>query len=290
ALTVVVPPTIHCGGSFIEGEGLLNFRQLQEENFDEVCVELSGDIHTCVLSCRGISTSTKRSTGYVSSQIYMQWSRGTANHQPDTDVLRLPFRFPLPDGSPSFHFHAWEINGSVLHAINTTGVRRGNFKVNKKVHSPIMVLPKDEAGGDPSLRASIRALGEPEGGPTWKTAHKETHMRRGLRGEHRFFSSSKHLLLVPNEHGILPHWVDIPVLIKVKTTTGRLARRKADKHPEGKPVFPAVEIETYSIDITLRRTDVIRVGEGANESVKDPLDHCREEARSVTHGSRPRRN
>lgn len=48
ALTVNIPPTIHCGGNYVEGEVLLNFRELQAENFDEVCVQLSGNIHTYV--------------------------------------------------------------------------------------------------------------------------------------------------------------------------------------------------------------------------------------------------
>ena len=49
ALAVVVQPTIRCGGNYVEGEVLLNFRQLQEEKFDEVCVNLSENVHTYVL-------------------------------------------------------------------------------------------------------------------------------------------------------------------------------------------------------------------------------------------------
>ncbi|KAI1789993.1 hypothetical protein LXA43DRAFT_1182910 [Ganoderma leucocontextum] len=74
ASTVVVPPTIHCGGGFVEGEVLLNFRQLQEENFDEVRVELSGNIQTRVRRNKHVyeesSTSIhlRRPTGGRSSQ------------------------------------------------------------------------------------------------------------------------------------------------------------------------------------------------------------------------------
>ena len=60
-----------------------------------------------------------------------------------TDVFRLPFRFPLPDGlPPSFHFHAWEIN---IYVIGITGILPGIFKASRKNHKPIVVLPKDEA-------------------------------------------------------------------------------------------------------------------------------------------------
>ena len=53
-----------------------------------------------------------------------------------------------------------------------------------------------------------------------------------------------------NEHGILPHCVPIPVRIEVKTATARLARAKADKHPAGKPIFPALALALDSSNHT----------------------------------------
>lgn len=119
----------------------------------------------------------------ILSSVFSVWTRGSAYPQPGTDVVRLPFRFLLPDGlPPSFHFHAWEINSSVLYAIDTTGIRRGKFKVNKKVHSPLMALPKDDAGVGVRLR-----LGEgvgPGSCTRWKNVWAEERIRKGFWGEH----------------------------------------------------------------------------------------------------------
>ena len=69
-------------------------------------------------------------------------------------------------------------------------------------------------------------------------------------------------LLVLNEHGILPHRVPIPVRIEVKTATARLARAKADKHPQGKPIFPAIAFHSNHtntrISISVHQTFTVR--------------------------------
>ena len=48
ALTVVVPPVIHCTGSFVEGEVQLNFRHLQGEGITEVHTTLHGEVFSYV--------------------------------------------------------------------------------------------------------------------------------------------------------------------------------------------------------------------------------------------------
>ncbi|KAI1782553.1 hypothetical protein LXA43DRAFT_905447 [Ganoderma leucocontextum] len=240
-LTVVVPPTIHCGGGFVEGEVLLNFRQLQEENFDEVCVELSGDIHTCVLS--GPQNPVHP---------ILRLDSGAAYPQPDTDVLHLPFRFPLPDGLPPFfHFRIWEINTSILYAINTTGVRRGKFKVNKKVHTPIMVLPKDEAGV--GVRMGLGAGVGPGSYTRWKDVWAEEKIRKGIWGEH---ATARVMASIP-DIPVLPLFTPLPFLITITTMTPPMTRAKALSHPQNKPIFPAPPQSHTDIHFCLCRNLVL---------------------------------
>ena len=137
----------------------------------------------------------------ILSSLFFVWTRGSAYPPPGTDILRLPFRFPLPDGlPPSFHFHTWEINSSVLYAIDTTGVRRGKFKVNKKIHTPIMALPKDDVG------VGVRmGLGEgvgPGSYTRWKNVWAEEKIRKGLWGEH---ATARVMVRLPSSKVLRPH-------------------------------------------------------------------------------------
>ena len=50
ALTLALPPTIYVAGGFIEGEVLIDFRQLQQENIQEVHLKLRGVLQTFVHS------------------------------------------------------------------------------------------------------------------------------------------------------------------------------------------------------------------------------------------------
>lgn len=52
ALTLALPPTIYVAGGFIEGEVLIDFRQLQQENIQEVHLKLRGVLQTFVHSFR----------------------------------------------------------------------------------------------------------------------------------------------------------------------------------------------------------------------------------------------
>ena len=47
ALTVYIPPAIYAAGSTIAGEVELDFRQLRDDNIDEVHVRLRGASKTC---------------------------------------------------------------------------------------------------------------------------------------------------------------------------------------------------------------------------------------------------
>ncbi|PIL37726.1 hypothetical protein GSI_01420 [Ganoderma sinense ZZ0214-1] len=251
ALTVVIPPTIHCGGGYVEGQILLNFRQLHEENFDEVCVQLSGNIHTRLRRKRSLDEENHQ----LLSSVVSVWTRGSAYPQPGTDVLHLPFRFPLPDDlPPSFYFRASEITSSVLYAIETTGVRRGVFKANRKVHTPIAVLPKDDVGVGVRMGLGERAgLGSHTG---WKNVWAEEKIREGFWGELEH-ATARVMVSIPDVP-VLPLFTPLPFLITVTTMTAPMTRAKALEHPPDKPIFPTPPQKHSDIDFRLCRNLVLQ--------------------------------
>ncbi|KAI1791025.1 hypothetical protein LXA43DRAFT_448948 [Ganoderma leucocontextum] len=261
--SLVIPPTTYCAGSDVAGEVVLDFKKLQHDHVDEVIVTLRGTLNVS-MSSNGGDPQTHELVSLTQSL----WKRGAAYPPPDSHVLHLPFRFCLPSGPeilPSVCWREGDDEVAVTYYAEAIGLRPTSSSANsRQVRESLTVVSR----GDPSLRVSIRSLGRTEGGLAWKTAHRETRMRRGLWGE---YCTARVELLVPNEHGILPHCVDVPVIVKVKTTTARLARAKADRHPEGKPVFPAVEIESHPICIRLRRRFTLKSGRYAQNSVDETL-------------------
>ncbi|KAI1791031.1 hypothetical protein LXA43DRAFT_1061632 [Ganoderma leucocontextum] len=267
AFSLVIPPTTYCAGSDVEGEVVLDFPKAQHEHIDEVIVELRGTMKVSALHPGQRIASTERRD--LVSLKQSLWKRGSAYPPPDSHVLRLPFRFRLPSGPeilPSVSWDEWRDHVTISYCAEAIALRPTTFFANdKRIRKSLAVVSR----GDPTLCASIRSLTAAKlgGGPTWKTVHKEKQMRRGIWGE---YSTARVELLVPNKHGILPHCVDIPVLMKVKTTTARLSRAKADKHPEGKPIFPAVEIDSNNpIHVNLRQKFTVRAGGDTKDSTTE---------------------
>ncbi|KAM5542521.1 hypothetical protein V8D89_003980 [Ganoderma adspersum] len=263
--SLVIPATTYCAGSDVEGEVLLEFPQVQDEMIDEVTVELRGTLKVSALhTAQRIPSTESRQLIHLKISI---WKRGSAYPPPDSHVLRLPFSFPLPSDSkilPSVSWDEWRNYVTVSYHVEAVALRpRTLFAGDKKIRESLAVVSR----GDPSLCASIRSLGELEGGPTWKTVHKEKQMRRGIWGE---YSTARVELLVPNKHGILPHCVDIPVLINIKSTTARLSRAKAGKHLEGKPIFPAIDFDSNDhIFIKMWQSFTVRAGGDTKNSTNE---------------------
>ncbi|PIL37730.1 hypothetical protein GSI_01424 [Ganoderma sinense ZZ0214-1] len=247
--SLVIPPTTYCPGSDVHGEVLLEFPKIQDEQIDEVVVELRGTLKMATSdSSDRVSPQPQALLGVKTSV----WKRGSTYPPSDSHILRVPFRFHLPSDPrilPSVHWTEWHDFVSIVYYVEATALRPTTlFGSEKKIREQLVVVPR----GDPSLCTSIRSLGNLEGGPMWKTAHKEQQMRRGIS----FWTLQ---LLVPNEHGILPHCIDIPLLIRIKTTTARLPRVKADRHLQDKPIFPAIAIAANTpISITIRQNFAVR--------------------------------
>ena len=61
-----------------------------------------------------------------------------------------------------------------MYALETTGVREGVFKVNRRIWTPIVVTPRDEVGA--AVRAGMSA--------GWKNTWAEEKMRKGIWGDY----------------------------------------------------------------------------------------------------------
>ncbi|KAH9939414.1 uncharacterized protein BXZ73DRAFT_99619 [Epithele typhae] len=204
AITLSVRPTIHLSGSFLEGEVLLDYRKLQEEDIQEVHLKLRGALAVHIQ--RG-----KRRWCSIQSLIQANvslWTHGSAYPPPDTHVLPLPFRLLLPQNlPPSFIFEPGGSSAHIEYAIVVVRVRPGTFKSNRRINAPLVVLPPDPVG------ARIR-MGADMG---WKRTAVEERIRRRLWGER----SRVQVELALPEIPVFPVFADLPEL---SLTLRRLTR------------------------------------------------------------------
>ena len=104
------------------------------------------------------------------------WSHGGSYPEPGSDLLRLPFRFQLPDSlPPSFRYSGFQKSASVLYSVTAVGVRPGTFQLNRRIRHPLVVLPKDVHGTQ--ARHAISTS-------DFKTLYVEEKIRRGLWGDY----------------------------------------------------------------------------------------------------------
>ena len=105
------------------------------------------------------------------------WTYGAEYPPPETHVLRLFFRFELPDYLPPSFFHSGsEGAGAILYSLTTVGVRPGN-QTPRVIHIPIVILPQDD----------FRPLSTPPwSSPSFalQTLVKEKPVRKGLWGDY----------------------------------------------------------------------------------------------------------
>ncbi|PIL33878.1 hypothetical protein GSI_03584 [Ganoderma sinense ZZ0214-1] len=245
ALTVYIPPAIYAAGSSIEGEVAIDFRQLREENIEEVQVRLRGSSHTAIH--RGETTLNE--TVRLVHETTSLWTRGSAYPAPGSDTLRVPFAFALPESlPPSFHCSGFMRGKSahVRYSLAAVGVRKGALNLNKRHRVPLAVLLRDEAG------AALKAAHATHG---WKRFAKEDSIRRGLWGEY----SKVHVELSLPDIPVLPLFSDIPYAITVTTTTPPQPRRSPEADPAGsKPLFPPVPQSADELEFALHRTVRLR--------------------------------
>ena len=102
ALTVVVPPTIHCTGNFVEGEVQLNFRHLQEEDFTEVLIALRGEVVSYV--SRAAAPRPLLSEHPIPTSLsFRRARRGRQNDWKGLAELQTPVDFITPRSALRLH-------------------------------------------------------------------------------------------------------------------------------------------------------------------------------------------
>lgn len=106
------------------------------------------------------------------------WTNGSEYPPPDSDILRLFFRFQLPfDSPPSLYDEGIRGSGVVLYSLTVVGVRPEGSIGPWKRQIPIAVVPRDDVSPFPT---------QPFGSTdfAWKTEHKARNVRKGLWGEY----------------------------------------------------------------------------------------------------------
>ncbi|KAI1791734.1 hypothetical protein LXA43DRAFT_888775 [Ganoderma leucocontextum] len=239
ALAVYFAPAIYTAGSVIEGEVELNFRQLREDNIDEVHVKLRGLSDTWIILDKVTLTEQIK----LASDNVSVWSRGGAYPDPGSDILRFPFRFTLPEQlPPSFKYQSsWQI-AQVKYSVCAVGARKGRLTPNRRHRVPIAVLPRDELG------VSVREEAATQG---WKRFDKEDSIRKGLWGDY----AKVHVELALPDIPVLPLFSDIPYTITVTTTSAPLSREKANAD---KAIYPPVPHDPHEIEFDLHQKLLFR--------------------------------
>ena len=104
------------------------------------------------------------------------WSHGSEYPAPGSDLLRLPFCFRLPDTlPPSFQYQGFQKSASVLYSVTAVGVRPGTFQMNRRIRTPLVILPMDQLGMQ--VRRTLPSA-------SFRMVYAEEKMRRGLWGDY----------------------------------------------------------------------------------------------------------
>ncbi|OBZ65614.1 hypothetical protein A0H81_14404 [Grifola frondosa] len=237
AITLEIAPALFVAGDPVEGEVVLDFPLVQEEEIEEIVVKLRGSIRTQTR----LGESYLIETTKVVHENKSLWSRGHVYPPPDTHVLRLPFKFELPARGPSsFDFTGFGKSASVRYMIQVIGVR-GIFHLDRIIKRPLAVVQPDPRGAELRLELHAGWRGE------WGRRNQEEKIRKGIWGD---YSTVKAELWIPHMD-TLPLFVPIPFTVKVTSITA--PTKLKDTHPE-EPIFPTIPQTASEIELELRRT------------------------------------
>ena len=93
--------------------------------------------------CRSQSCGSNRvyETRPLVNEEQSLWTKGSAYPPAESDVLRIPFQFRLPENlPPSFHYDGIGKRASVLYSVKATGARPGLLKFDKQIAKPIAIV------------------------------------------------------------------------------------------------------------------------------------------------------
>ncbi|EKM51572.1 uncharacterized protein PHACADRAFT_150064 [Phanerochaete carnosa HHB-10118-sp] len=226
AVNLVFNSRLHVAGEFVEGAVDLYFPKLVEDDIEEVHIKLRGAIMTLVHNHFWTSDTNYYQHVDICRANISLWKKGsTVYPQPNTHVLRLPFRFTLPVNLPPSCFYSglhW--SGTVGYFLEAVGERHG-LHFNHRVQQSFPVLPVDNRGV--RLRSALSAGWN--GG--WKTYEARDKIRRGIWGDY----SQVHATLIFPDTNALPILTPIPVTLSIVTVTKTM---KFDDHKEKDEIFP----------------------------------------------------
>ncbi|RDX41156.1 hypothetical protein OH76DRAFT_1365053 [Lentinus brumalis] len=269
SIQVVIPPTTYCSGSYLEGEVQLNFRHLREngDRFEKIWVTLRG---RAICVCAD-NDSEDHETIPLFDLSRMLWTNGSEYPPPDSDVLRLFFRFQLPDDIPPSLLDRTGPGGTagVLYSLTTVAVRAGRFTKPWKQHTPIVIVPRDDVS--PLLTRALVTDAF-----AWRTGHKSQQVRRALWGD---YATVRIELFIPGIP-VFPLFTPVPFKVDVKTTTAKLTRRiptdgRADAGPTQIFPIPPADASQFAFQLVRRTTVRVQKREETIQSVTacTPCEH-----------------
>ncbi|KAH9854832.1 hypothetical protein C2E23DRAFT_901776 [Lenzites betulinus] len=243
AVSVRLSRSLYVSGCPVDGEVVLNFRHIQEDNIQEVHVKLRGFAKTTVK--RGNDATYTQTIPLVRDDVSI-WCHGAAYPPPGSDVMRFPFQLQLPPNvPPSFQNSSVARLSAIRYAVTAVGVRPGALHFNRRISVPLVVVPADHAGV--VVREKLGAIAASGGTYERSAAYKEEKIRRGLWGDYSTVQVHLFLAGIP----VYPLYTPIPFIIKVKSISAPLTRAKADALPAEKPAFPPVPTAYEMVEFKL---------------------------------------
>ncbi|KAI0328198.1 hypothetical protein GY45DRAFT_1326611 [Cubamyces sp. BRFM 1775] len=282
AVSIHLPRTIYVSGCVIEAELELNFREVREENIQEIRVELKGIAKTVI----GHDDNRFSETVDLVQDSVTPWVNGTMYPPPGQDILRIPFRMSLPPKlPPNFEYHALGKEAYVRYALVAVCERSSSAGVlqrDRNIYIPLAVAQRDKLGTATKEKLEAISAGRID---AWRTHRVEEKIRKGLWGD---YATVRVNLTLPDlsEYPLL---VPIPFVICIETTSPPLSRSKADAHPQDKTVFPAVPSSYRALEFKLRRHIQIRSRGDSWHDGSETIAHIGAAARAAVKQSIPER-
>ncbi|KAF7289327.1 Arrestin-N domain-containing protein [Mycena indigotica] len=247
-LTLQFQNITRVAGETVQGVINIDYRQVEDDNLEELRVKFRGASNTQITVRTGQTTTTYRSTELLFHTKIPVWKQGSAYPPPGLHILSCPFEFTLPSPlPPSFHCEAYHRSGTIGYSLEVVGQRSGIFRFNRRIRRLIPVIP----AATPEQVAIKEALMQGWNGG-WKTYARDDKLRRGLWGD---YAHSRARLILPDLPSF-PIGTPIPLSLIVETDTKPMLRSDALDGPadkKGKPLFPAIPTASSQIPFKLYR-------------------------------------
>ncbi|KAJ3474845.1 hypothetical protein NLI96_g12225 [Meripilus lineatus] len=241
-ITLRFEPTMRVSGEVLTGFVDLHFPQILEQDVTEIHVKLRGAVTSNVSRRRNKRTVTRREIIDIARINCSMWTKGSAYPTDSTNVLRLPFRIPLPQNAPpSCQYSGPRKTGEISYFVEVVGVRPSMFSMNIREKRSFNVVPRDPAGL--LIRAALESGFV---GPT-KTITSDMHIRKGMWGKYSRVNMELTLPALPS----FPLFTKIPFTLRIVTTS---KEKKYHAKQEDHTVFPEPPRLPRNVSLTLKRT------------------------------------